>query len=443
VLALFVAAAAAGGSEFRGCGGAEAPAAADGGTLPEATGGCLVDADCTSDDMCVALECVAGRCVEAGPAMDADADRFPRSPCGEDCDDADPTIFPGAAERCDGVDQDCDGAIDEDAPGIRSFSVDDAMPDARLVGVSDGFLVVGNVTGTGPEPIFGAHFLRPDGTSTAGEQPLGPGPPPEAFALARRGDAVVVVRSAGPDEPPRRLVLTETDGRWSTAGVPEPIGDRLHATRLALAVLGDQEWLLFDTGTGEAEPMRRWLWRSGAPGELIELAVDADDPPPALAHDGTLVAATEGGSTVRFFDAEGADAGAQTLPGPFAAAPLAPADGFVYAAYRDAFDHSMTRVTPDGTTSPITAPSGDREDRVSLFRVGADVLVTRVGGSVRAWLLEADLSSYLASFGPGEVSPIPAPPETVSVGTTDGGLSAILSSYASSSALAVLTCDGP
>ena len=33
---------------------------------------------------------------------------------GTDCDDADPDAFPSAQERCDGVDNDCDGNVDED-----------------------------------------------------------------------------------------------------------------------------------------------------------------------------------------------------------------------------------------------------------------------------------------------------------------------------------------
>lgn len=36
-------------------------------------------------------------------------------PTGGDCDDADPERFPGADERCDGIDQDCDADLDEAA----------------------------------------------------------------------------------------------------------------------------------------------------------------------------------------------------------------------------------------------------------------------------------------------------------------------------------------
>ena len=49
-------------------------------------------------------------CSGAVDEVDADADGF--LDC-EDCDDSDPEISPGAAERCNGVDDDCDREIDE------------------------------------------------------------------------------------------------------------------------------------------------------------------------------------------------------------------------------------------------------------------------------------------------------------------------------------------
>jgi len=42
-----------------------------------------------------------------------------------DCDDTDGTTYPGAPERCDGVDGDCDGDVDEDAVDMRDWYLDE------------------------------------------------------------------------------------------------------------------------------------------------------------------------------------------------------------------------------------------------------------------------------------------------------------------------------
>lgn len=62
--------------------------------------------------------CTEDRCVERGARcehvmVDVDRDGDGATTCRGDCDDTNPSVFPGAMEVCDGLDQDCDARSDE------------------------------------------------------------------------------------------------------------------------------------------------------------------------------------------------------------------------------------------------------------------------------------------------------------------------------------------
>ncbi len=59
-------------------------------------------------------------------------------PAAQDCDDSDPNINPQAAERCDGVDNDCDGLIDDDDDDVDPAALDSWFADSD----GDGFGVL-------------------------------------------------------------------------------------------------------------------------------------------------------------------------------------------------------------------------------------------------------------------------------------------------------------
>jgi hypothetical protein len=83
----------------------------------------ILPGDCADDDPLrhpgAAERCDGedGDCDGVLPADEADGDHDGAPSCA-DCDDADPDRHPGAPEACDGVDDDCDGAVDDrDADG--------------------------------------------------------------------------------------------------------------------------------------------------------------------------------------------------------------------------------------------------------------------------------------------------------------------------------------
>ena len=58
---------------------------------------------------------------DGGPPTDIDADGDGFSEIDGDCVDTDPSIFPGAEEVCDGVDNNCDGEVDEGFSPVTYF----------------------------------------------------------------------------------------------------------------------------------------------------------------------------------------------------------------------------------------------------------------------------------------------------------------------------------
>ena len=104
------------------------PNAPDAGTKP--LGGTCEDqpkVDCNDNDPCTTDTCTpeTGACIYKIATLDLDGDGY-RGPipgtiagqpgsCGDDCDDTNAAAHPGGKEICDGVDNDCNGIIDDNA----------------------------------------------------------------------------------------------------------------------------------------------------------------------------------------------------------------------------------------------------------------------------------------------------------------------------------------
>ncbi len=92
--------------------------------------------DCDDRDPCTVDTCVEAVCVHTPVDLDGDghvAALVDGVECGDDCDDSDPDIHTGAFEVCsDGVDQDCDGMVDERLNPYGEVRITEAEGDSIL-----------------------------------------------------------------------------------------------------------------------------------------------------------------------------------------------------------------------------------------------------------------------------------------------------------------------
>jgi hypothetical protein len=174
---------------------------------------CTTDLDCATGDACAPAECregvctplpvtvcndndpcttdtcdsSSGKCVFTPRTPDADGDGYraplpgfaPGAPgsCGNDCNDASAAAHPGGVEVCDGVDNDCNGTIDDGATyggatapiRISSMAFDRASNAALAFdGKNYGAIYTGHTT------LSGSYFhgLARDGSTVVAETPL-------------------------------------------------------------------------------------------------------------------------------------------------------------------------------------------------------------------------------------------------------------------------------
>lgn len=177
-----------------------------------------LESPCDSHSSCVKDSCdeATKKCshVEV-TTIDADGDGHIAKACGgDDCNDKDATIYFGAPELCDLKDNDCDGAIDNQAVQIRGASTTTTLGSADRNDLLVTTLGTKFVVFTSNTTSVYAQTFTVDGTGSTESPIVTAKSQMKMFAIANSGDLAALLvdyGNAGDAAVARHLVLVKPD----------------------------------------------------------------------------------------------------------------------------------------------------------------------------------------------------------------------------------------
>ena len=376
---------------FRGC-GEDPPAEVVLPPTPPDAGVCAIDDDCPNDDICADVRCLAGACTLVARLVDRDLDGEAAVPCGADCDDGDRRVWSGAAELCNGFDDDCDGMVDDDAPPtVSSRSVASLTAASALARVGDGLIVTvdGDARPMDRYGRLGTAFdvLAHDGPVEQTETATAPdGRAVVASIVGAGSDLRYAVLSPG--TPPTAVPgadITVSGTAIDLAVVP-------HAGSFAMA------WLWRDTSDVSYLSVKADIQSADAPLVFPTLAGVA-----AIASDGRSLFFARGDEQIGVLSASGENT-TRALGGNVLRHGLASGDGFVVALMlrsSTTMQAYLTRVDASSGAGASVAVLYNAEglaltDETRLARAGDRYVAARSGNyDLRVTEVAADLSTTL------------------------------------------------
>lgn len=206
---------------------------------------------------------------DSNPPVDADADGYTAD---VDCDDTNPSVYPGAPEWCDPIDHDCDGQ--PLAPGVCGV-VQDPDAAARVVS-SESVYLVHDLTGDGVGDVVSLGSLDypwPNGSDgfgwglfPGGSVPSPPWAPPEgaAHVWAEGGDACLA------DIVPREIGDATGDGFADLLFVSHDCHLGMYVQAGPFPTDGSSQWM-DDTAYEWAAPIpdkNNWMWNLNYGGDF-------------------------------------------------------------------------------------------------------------------------------------------------------------------------------